>query len=92
MILRVFRGIGKTTVSSWLARRDDVRRQFDVIAWLPLGQECQVSKCQELLHMQLTGEVLTDGLSEEERQERLAMAGRKVLLVLDDLWERVEQE
>ena len=44
--------------------------------------------------MQLTGEVLTDGLSEEERQERLrlAMAGRKVLLVLDDLWERVEQE
>ena len=41
-----------------------------------------------MLHLQLTGEELKSGLSVEERQEklRLAMVGRKVLLVLDDCW------
>ena len=30
-------GIGKTTISAWLVRRDDIRRRFDTICWLPLG-------------------------------------------------------
>ena len=47
-----------------------------------------IEKCQKVLHLQLTGEELKSGLSVEERQEklRLAMVGRKVLLVLDDCW------
>jgi hypothetical protein len=33
-------------------RREDVRQQFDAIAWLPLGQTPSVEKCQDLLHLQ----------------------------------------
>eukprot|EP01052_Picozoa_sp_SAG31_P051243 SAG31_NODE_12078_length_970_cov_1.824340_2_plen_134_part_01 len=82
-------GIGKTTVSSWLARQDDVRKQFDVMAWVSLGQNPNIDKCQELLHLQLTSKEMNGEIGQEERQEKLrqAMTGRKVVLFLDDLWE-----
>jgi hypothetical protein len=78
-------GIGKTTISTWLVRRDDVRQQFDAIAWLPLGQTPSVVKCQDLLHLQLTGSELAAELGPDERREKLrqAMLGVKLLLVLD---------
>ena len=81
-------GVGKTTVSSWLVRRDDVRERFEAIAWLPLGQNPNIPKCQELLHLQLTGLELAPELGQDERQEmlRYAMSGVRLLLVLDDLW------
>jgi hypothetical protein len=44
----------ETTVSAWLARREDVRRQFEVICWIALGQEPNLAECQQLLHLQLT--------------------------------------
>ena len=80
-------GIGKTTVSAWLVRKEDVRRHFELICWVPLGQTPVLEKCQEILYLQLTGSDLHPSLSESERQEQLrqAMASRKVLLVLDDL-------
>ena len=83
-------GVGKTTVSSWLVRRDDVRGQFDAIVWVPLGQTPNIAKCQEQVHLQLTGSELAPELDQEERHEMLrsAMGGVKLLLVLDDLWEQ----
>eukprot|EP01052_Picozoa_sp_SAG31_P030464 SAG31_NODE_3127_length_4646_cov_6.057620_2_plen_484_part_00 len=82
-------GVGKTTVSSWLVRRDDVRAQFDAIVWMPLGQQPNIEKCQEQLYLQLTGSELAMELDQEERHDMLrsAMNGVKLLLVLDDLWE-----
>ena len=65
------------------------RVQFECICWIPLGQNPNVEKLQELLHLQLTGgSALKAGLSEDERQEQLrqAMSSHRVLLVLDDLW------
>ena len=62
-------GVGKTTVSSWLVRRDDVRAQFDAIAWVPLGQTPNIGKCQEQLHLELTGSELSLELDQEERHE-----------------------
>ena len=44
----------ETTISAWLARREDVRRQFEVICWIALGQEPNLAECQQLLHLQLT--------------------------------------
>ena len=82
-------GVGKTTISAWLVRREDVRQQFDQIAWIPLGQQPNVLKCQELLYLQLTGAEMVPGLTSEQRREKLqrAMIGVNVLVVLDDLWE-----
>ena len=77
-------GIGKTITSAWLVRLDAVRLQYDQIAWLPLGQTPNCEKCQELLHLQLTGVDLSAELSEDERSEKLRRAMQGVNLLLGE--------
>jgi hypothetical protein len=57
-----------------------------------LGQAPNLGKCQEVLHLQLTGAELSPELSADERRAKLrqAMAGLRLLLVFDDLWEAAE--
>ena len=31
-------GIGKTTVSAWVVRSEDVRKKFEMVAWITLGK------------------------------------------------------
>ena len=52
---------------------------------LPLGQAPVLAKLQNLCYMQCAGRELSPELSPEEKQEALqqAMAGRRILLVLD---------
>ena len=46
-------GIGKTTIASWLTRQDSCREQFELILWIPLGQDANVLHCQDLLLTQV---------------------------------------
>ncbi len=80
-------GIGKTTTASWLARQDSCRSKFEVILWIPLGQDANVQHCQDLLLAQLAGGRFDDDLTEDKRREQLKqlLASKKVLLILDDL-------
>ena len=73
-----------------IARNEDVRAHFNVVVWLPLGQTPVISKLQNLCHMQCTGKELSAELSSDEKKEALqqAMAGKRVLLCLDDAWRR----
>ena len=60
-----------------------------MVAWITLGQSPVLDSCIDLLHMQLTGTSLPDGLSADQKNEHLKQAflGRSVLLVLDDCWD-----
>jgi hypothetical protein len=82
-------GIGKTTIASWLARQDSCRSKFDLILWIPLGQDANVHNCQDLLLTQFSGSRFDDDLTIEKRKEELKqlIASKQVLLILDDLWE-----
>jgi hypothetical protein len=82
-------GIGKTTVSSWVAHDDAVRTRFGVIVWISLGQTPVLDACIKLLYLQLKGSELADGLSSDQKHEHLKLAflNRSVLLVLDDCWD-----
>eukprot|EP01051_Picozoa_sp_SAG22_P004184 SAG22_NODE_218_length_14885_cov_24.733699_5_plen_1447_part_00 len=86
-------GIGKTVTGAAIVRDDGVRRHFDAIVWLPIGQTPVVAKLQNLCHMQCTGKELSAELSSEEKKQALqqAMAGKKVLLCLDDIWEEAAE-
>ena len=66
-----------------------MRQHFDAIIWLPLGQNPVIAKLQNLAHMQCAGTELSNELSSEEKKQALqqAMAGKLILLCLDDLWE-----
>ena len=82
-------GIGKTTVSAWLVGDDDTRKHFEQIVWVTLGQQPNLVAAQNLMHLQLTGSEFDVATTAESKKELLkqAMSGKKVLLVLDDLWD-----
>ena len=86
-------GIGKTVTGAAIVRDSRVRAHFDGIVWLPLGQTPMIAKLQNLCHMQCTGKELSAELSSEEKKQALqqVMAGKKILLCLDDLWEEVHE-
>jgi hypothetical protein len=87
-------GIGKTVTGLAIARDHNVREFFDQIVWLPLGQTPVMDKLRQLALEQLTGEDMAPDATEEEKvtQLRLAMAGKSVLLCLDDLWETEHED
>ena len=82
-------GIGKTTVSCWVTRNKGVRVKFGTVAWITLGQTPVLESCIDLLHQQLTGSALPEGVSNDQKHEFLqkAFLGRSVLLILDDCWD-----
>ena len=81
-------GIGKTTVSCWVTRNERVRTKFSMVAWITLGQTPVIDSCVDLLHQQLTGTSLPDGVSTDQKNEFLQQAflNQSVLLILDDCW------
>ena len=62
-----------------------MRRNFEQIVWVALGQQANIGNCQESIYMQLTGTELGGDLTREERRQKLqrAMEGMNLLLVLD---------
>ena len=82
-------GIGKTVTASWIARDEDVRRHFELVIWVTLGQTPDLMRMKSLIHLQATGEELSTDASPEHVKELITVAlrGRRVLLVLDDVWE-----
>jgi tetratricopeptide (TPR) repeat protein len=86
--LTVLDATGKTILATGLARDEGVRAHFEVLLWLTLGQEPDLRKLLQLLHLQATGrELPADKSVEEGRQmNTLALRGRRCLLILDDVW------
>eukprot|EP01048_Picozoa_sp_COSAG05_P011210 COSAG05_NODE_1042_length_6066_cov_2.922742_2_plen_1109_part_00 len=82
-------GIGKTVTATWLARDEDVRRHFELVVWVTLGQTPDLARMQALIHLQATGEELSPDATPEQAKELItvAMRGRQLLLVLDDVWD-----
>jgi WD40 repeat protein len=86
-------GIGKSVLASALAHRPEVRRAFpDGIYWITLGQKPQLAEQQRWLARELGDEALF--LDEHSGKEclRNLLAGRKALLVLDNVWQRGHAE
>eukprot|EP01046_Picozoa_sp_COSAG06_P029309 COSAG06_NODE_2708_length_6408_cov_2.142970_1_plen_1860_part_00 len=82
-------GIGKTVTAIWLARHEDIRRHFELVVWVTLGQTPDLNRMQALIHLQVTGGELAADTTPEQAKEKItvAMRGRTVLLILDDIWE-----
>jgi len=81
-------GIGKTVLASALAHDSEMRQAFsDGIYWLTIGQKPNLLDLQNQLLSQLTGskQALT---TEQEAKDALrkAFEGRRVTVMLDDVW------
>ena len=75
-------GIGKTVVSSWLARQQGVREKFEKVCWVTLGQQPHKDGVQESLYSQLTHKPWDSDASDDMKMQNLqrAFAGQTVLL------------
>jgi hypothetical protein len=88
-------GLGKTTLSASIVRLKEVREHFDRITFVSAGQEPAMLELQRVMHLQLVGHPMEEkdtGTSESQREAlENAAAGKRWLLVLDDIW-RAEHE
>ena len=46
-------GVGKTTIAAALVQEGDVRKHFEKIVWVSLGQQPDVAELQSSVHFQL---------------------------------------
>jgi len=89
-------GVGKTTLAAWLLQDERVRRRWpDGVLWATLGPDAKGEAAADA-PLLLWGAALGEkGLREYPRTEDKAailrglMAGRRVLLVVDDAWDSV---
>lgn len=87
-------GIGKTVMAAWIARDMDIRRHFEVVLWCTLSQTPNLAKLQSVLMKQASGQPIPDETPPAEAKELLAQAlkGKRALLILDDCWEKKDEE
>jgi len=72
-----------------LAHQPEVRRAFpDGVFWITLGQKPQLAEQQRWLARELGDEALFPDERSGKECLRTLLAGRKSLLVLDDVWQR----
>lgn len=87
-------GIGKTVTAAWVARNEEIRKHFEIVVWVTLGQTPDLNRMKALVYLQVTGEELSAAAGPEQAKELItvAMRDRCVLLVLDDCWEESHEK
>ncbi len=89
-------GCGKTVIASAVCRNTQIRRKFDAIGFVTLGQTPTLMDIQQELHVQLVGEPMkTTVNSSVESQLRIlkgAATGKNWLIILDDVWEAKHEQ
>jgi hypothetical protein len=81
-------GVGKTTLAAAIVHDEEIRRAFEVVVWVSVGQEPNLSQLQESIHEQLVKAKLPDNATTPAliaAALRDASRDRKILLVLDDV-------
>ena len=85
-------GTGKTVCAAMLARDVDVGGAFERICWVSLGQEPSILQLQQVLHLQISNSPLPEHASNDVELASGALAkaaaGKKCLLVIDDIWSK----
>ncbi|MEV6761613.1 NB-ARC domain-containing protein [Streptomyces sp. NPDC051105] len=91
-------GFGKTTLAAWACHHPDVLAAFpDGVLWVQLGQDVSqqrtIAEARDLVRL-LTGAEPPAYATAEAAGIELgrALEGRRVLLVVDDVWQREEME
>ncbi|XWS10984.1 hypothetical protein CRYUN_Cryun38cG0044900 [Craigia yunnanensis] len=82
-------GLGKTTLAKKLYHHNQVRNQFNHLAWVYVSQQCQKRKVWEDILSSLTSiNERGSKQSDEELAEKLFdfLKNKKSLVILDDIW------
>ncbi|XP_052113017.1 putative disease resistance RPP13-like protein 1 isoform X5 [Arachis duranensis] len=80
-------GIGKTTLAQMVYNDDQVKQKFDVKAWVCDGQEeFDVLKVTKAVMEATSSSCSSTELNTIQESLKKVLAGKKLLVVLDDMW------
>ncbi|XP_052113019.1 putative disease resistance RPP13-like protein 1 isoform X6 [Arachis duranensis] len=80
-------GIGKTTLAQMVYNDDQVKQKFDVKAWVCDGQEeFDVLKVTNAVMEATSSSCSSTELNTIQESLKKVLAGKKLLVVLDDMW------
>ncbi|XP_031255509.1 probable disease resistance protein At5g63020 [Pistacia vera] len=88
-------GVGKTTLLKKLNNKFiDNRRDFDLMIWVTVSKEVNLVGIQEVIRhkLQIPDETWKKKTDEHSRATEIcrSFSGKKFVLLLDDLWERID--
>ncbi|XP_031263523.1 probable disease resistance protein At5g43730 [Pistacia vera] len=88
-------GVGKTTLLKKLNKKFiNERREFDVVIWVTVSKEVNLDGIQEVIRhkLQIPYETWEKKTDEHSRATEIcrSLSRKKFVLLLDDLWERID--
>ncbi|CAL5331611.1 unnamed protein product [Camellia sinensis] len=82
-------GIGKTTLAQMVFNDKTVENHFDLKAWVCVSDEFDIMKITKAIYDSVTrGTCSFNNLDQAQVQLKHALAGKKFLIVLDDVWNK----
>ncbi|XP_028078188.1 putative disease resistance RPP13-like protein 1 [Camellia sinensis] len=80
-------GIGKTTLAQMVYNHETVKEHFDLKAWACVSNEFDILRITKAIYDSVTSQTCSfNNLDHAQVQLKQALAGKKFLIVLDDVW------
>ncbi|CAL5331019.1 unnamed protein product [Camellia sinensis] len=82
-------GIGKTTLAQMVYNDETVQKHFHLKAWVCVSDEFDIMRITKAILESVTSQTLSfNNLDQVQVQLKQALAGKKFLIVLDDVWNK----
>ncbi|CAL5381837.1 unnamed protein product [Camellia sinensis] len=80
-------GIGKTTLAQMVYKDETVKEYFNLRAWVCVSNEFDIMKITRSIYDSITSQTHSfNNLNQAQVELQKALAGRKFLIILDDVW------